>query len=56
MTATNCIGYEIQAYFESVGWIMESNGYSSMAEAQGFIDAMPADGLKRRPYESLMGY
>lgn len=57
MSATNGVGYEVQIFIDKrVGWVMETNGYASMADAQAKVDALPKTDFERRAYESLEGY
>lgn len=57
MTATNHTGYEVQIFIDvRIGWVMESNGYASLADAQDAVDALPKTDYERRAYESLEGY
>jgi len=57
MTATNHTGYEVQIHVDRrIGWVMETNGYDSMEEAQSEIACTPDDDFERRAYESLEGY
>lgn len=57
MSATNGVGYEVQVWIDKrVGWVAESTGYASLADAQDAIDALPKTDYERRAYESLAGY
>lgn len=57
MSATNGIGYEVQIFIDKrVGWVMETNGYASLADAQAKVDSLPKTDFERRAYESLVGY
>lgn len=57
MSATNGVGYEVQIWIDKrVGWVMESNGYASLQDAQAKVDELSKTDFERRAYESLSGY
>lgn len=57
MSATNGTGYEVQIFIDTrIGWVMESNGYASLADAQAKVDTLSKTDYERRAYESLEGY
>lgn len=57
MSATNGVGYEVQIFIDvRIGWVMETDGYTSLQDAQDAVDALPKTDFERRAYESLEGY
>ena len=57
MSATNGTGYEVQIWIDKrIGWVTETNGYPSLADAQAELECTPDDDFERRAYESLEGY
>lgn len=53
MSAVNGTGYEVQIYDEVCGWVTETAGFSTMAQAQSALSQVTPDGFERRAYESL---
>lgn len=53
MSATNGIGYEVQAFDPNIGWCAQGGVFPTMNEARVALAQMPADGIERRVYEAL---
>lgn len=53
MSATNGIGFEVQAYDNHLGWRRASRVFKTMDEAKAAMEKWPVAGVGLRVYESL---
>lgn len=53
MTATNHLGYCVEVWTRTTGWVQESPIFASMEEAEAHLSKSPPDGFERRAYEAL---